>query len=485
MIRGNGGYNSPELAQAAVSIAQMFGPPSAGDLAAYSTARANNQKSDIVGRLAQNPEYQGFDHQSILADLYDPTQSFQRVNMDDATNRRGQDITAATSRANNADTNRTGLISSMFGSLSEGEVRPTLPGDIAGMYGLPELPQVAGNAKPLSQDQVLGGHTQRLIDAGKISDQNLISTVMGDVPVENIVGPDGPMIVPRDQAHGQQPYFNPGAEAKPSNGVAVLRDGKRVPAVQNRSTGRWTNAQTGQELPGDIQIFAVPQAQGSAEEIGMVSKPTGSQIEQQLIDIAVAKDTAQSLRNLIAESPASQGVVGALRGTAQNIIQTGGELGTFFGGGVAEVMADIEGGLADVDLAGQFDPNIPAIEMMANLLAFQYAKTTTGERLSNEMLQQTRSALGLDGLTANQASSLARLDQAIAQIESQEKILRTARTGGVDAISGSAPAGAPAAAIPSTATNAPPVPQTQAEYDALPSGAVYVDPDDGKQYRKP
>ena len=28
-------------------------------------------------------------------------------------------------------------------------------------------------------------------------------------------------------------------------------------------------------------------------------------------------------------------------------------------------------------------------------------------------------------------------------------------------------------------------PQSQAEYDALPSGAVFIDPDDGKQYRKP
>lgn len=28
-------------------------------------------------------------------------------------------------------------------------------------------------------------------------------------------------------------------------------------------------------------------------------------------------------------------------------------------------------------------------------------------------------------------------------------------------------------------------PQTQAEYDALPSGAIYIDPDDGKRYRKP
>lgn len=31
----------------------------------------------------------------------------------------------------------------------------------------------------------------------------------------------------------------------------------------------------------------------------------------------------------------------------------------------------------------------------------------------------------------------------------------------------------------------PPTPQTQAEFDALPPGTTYIDPDDGKQYRKP
>lgn len=435
-IRSSGAYNSPEMAAVAQNIAQMFGPPSGSDLAAYSTARKNNQQSDIVAQLRANPEYQGFDHQSILADLYDPTQSFQRINMDDATNRRGQDVSAATSRANNADTNRTGLISNMFGALNEGQVRPQLPGDIAGMYGLPELPQAAGMPKPRTQQEVLGGQTQRLIDDGQLTDQNLLSIAMGSTPVENIIDPvtGQPVVQWRDQAVGAEPYFNKGAEAKPTNGVARLQDGTVVPAVQGPN-GRWLHAQTGEELPPDIQIFDTPKAQGTAEEVGL-TKPTNTAVEKQLIDIAVAKDTAQTLRGLIAESPASQGVVGWMRGTAQNVIQTGGELGTFFDGGVAEVMADIENGLADAGLAGSFDKNIPAIELLANLLAFQYAKTTTGERLSNEMLQSTRKALGLDGLTANQASSLARLDQAIAQIESQERILRKARAGGVDALSG-------------------------------------------------
>lgn len=454
-IRGNGGYNSPELAQVAGNIAQMFGPPSGSDLANYSTARKNNQQANIVAQLAADPNYQGFDHQSILADLYDPTQSFTRVNMDDATTRRGQDVSAQTAITTNANTNRTGLISDMFGPLNEGQIRPTLPGDIASSFDLPELPQVAGTPKPLSQDQVIAGETQRLIAGGQITDDMLTSLAMGTTPVENIVDPvtGKPVVTYRTDAVGAEPFFNAGAEAKPTNGTGLLRDGSQVPAVQGPD-GVWRHAQTGAELPSDARIFDMSKATGTAEEIGL-SKPTNAQVEQQLIDITVAKQTAGALRTLIADSPSSQGMVGWMRGTAQNVIQTGGELGGFFGGGVAEAMADIENGLADASLAGAFDPNIPAIDMLSNLLAFQYAKTTTGERLSNEMLNASRRALGLDGLDANQANSLARLDQAIQQIEAQEAILRKARAEGVDSLGGPVPQPpgppqAPAAITPET-----------------------------------
>ena len=439
----NAGYNSPELAAVAQNIAQMFGPPSASELAGYSTAALNRQKHEQIAQLfgeGQTPS-----ERAALVGIQNYGQTPQgftyQVDQNNATQRYGFDTQAATSRANTADTNRTSLIGNMFGALNEGQVRPTLPGDIAGMYGLPELPAVAGAPKPLTADQVMGGQTQRLIDSGQINDETIKSMIVGDTPVENIVGPDGkPLTVFRNNAVGAEPYINPGAAAKPTNGVAILKDGTKVPATQGPD-GRWRHAQTGEELPADIQVFGVPQAQGTAEEVGMVSKPTGSQIEQQLIDIAVAKQTATTLRDLIAQSPSSQGAVGWLRGTAQNVIQTGGELGKFFGGNVEEITKEIEKGLADADLAGAFDPNIPAIDMLANLLAFQYAKTTTGERLSNEMLNASRRALGLDGLDANQANSLARLNQAIKQIEAQESLLKKARTGGVDALTPDAPAG--------------------------------------------
>jgi hypothetical protein len=243
---------------------------------------------------------------------------------------------------------------------------------------------------------------------------------------------------------GAQPFVNKGAEAKPTVSNYRTPDGRSGTAVYDPELGL-VDTQTRQPLPAGSQTFSA-QSQGNVDDV--LGKTANNQIERQLIDIAVAKDTAVTLRNLIASSPASQGVVGWLRGTAQNVVQTGGELGQFFGGQMQEVSEAIRNGTADAGLAGLFDPNIPAIEMLANLLAFQYAKTTTGERLSNEMLLQTRRALGLEGLTANQASSLARIDEAIKRIEAQQGILMQARRGGVEAISGAAPAAPAAGAMP-------------------------------------
>lgn len=433
-IRSSRYYNDPNIGAAFENLASMFAPPDSGDAANYALAKERNQRSDIVAQLQQNPEYAGFDMQAILADLYDPTSSFKKVGMDDATTRRGQDITASTSVTNNASDNQRALVEGMFGPLGQGQVRPELPDDLAAIFDLPAMPAVAGLPKPMSDTEVVGGNRQRLIDGGQLTDDMLINEIMGAVPVENVVGPDGkPVITSRADAVGQQPFINQGAQAKPENAVAQLADGTQVPAIQG-DDGRWKHAQTGAELPADIQIFKIPSPQGSASEVGL-GKPTANYIDRALIDIAVAKDTATKLRDLIVAAPASQGMVGWLRGTAQNVIQTGGELGTFFGGQTAEVADDIKSGLADAGLAGAFDPNIPAIEMMANLLAFQYAKTTTGERLSNEMLKAARTALGLDGLDANQANSTARLNQAIQQIASQENILKKAKGEGVDALS--------------------------------------------------
>lgn len=453
-IRANGYYNDPNIARAAANLAGLFAPPSAGEAAGWATA---NAKKEEAARLAQLFEYSRspnyaqdeFDRMATAAGLYNPTQSYYRVNTDDATNRRGQDITARTAITNNTADNRARVLSNLFQPLGPGQVRPELPGGIAGAYGMPEMdvPQAAGVDKPLTETEM------RAAIIGGLPDDQKRAFALGDTPVENVVTPEGPRMLFRPDAVGMEPLINKGAEARPDVTNYRTPDGSVGTAVYDPQLGL-VDTQTRQPLPAGTQTYKA-NAQGGVDDV--LGKTTANRVDQQMLDIAVAKNTAVKLRDMIAASPASQGIVGWLRGTTQNVIAAGGEVGQYFGGGVNEIQQRIARGLEGEDLAGAFDPNIPAIEMMANLLAFQYAKTTTGERLSNEMLRATRSALGLDGLTANQQSSLARLNQAIKLIEDQESILGRAKAGGVGAVTQPAPGAPQAAPMPGAAPAAPPV----------------------------
>ena len=470
-------YNDPSLGAAFENIASIFAPASAQDLAGYATANAKKQEAERLAWLFDHPTDPNASAKAALTgaqgygqtpqgftygvDQNNQTQrygydksaetSIANNTADNNVTMRGQDITARTSTANNAADNQRATIASMYGPLNEGQVRPAVPVEVMGSVGLPALPQADGRAKPLSETEWQAQQNERLRGTGQLSDTMLLDTIIGkQAPVQAVDATSGkPVFMAPGQAArtGAEPFVNKGAQAAPENGMAVLADGSQVPAVQDPTTRRWKHAQTGQELPPDIRVYKTPAPTGTNDDLGLGKTPKNN-IDQQLIDVAVAKDTAVNLRDMIQKSPAAQGAVGWLRGTAQNILQTGGELGNFFGGSIKQVNDAIASGAADAELAGAFDPNIPAIEMMANLLAFQYAKTTTGERLSNEMLRAARSALGLDGITANQADSVARINTAIAQMESQEGILRDIRTNGVGR-------GQPAPPSPGAATVAP------------------------------
>lgn len=449
----NAAYHDPNIGIAFNNLAQMFAPPSAQDSAAYADAALKKQKLGEIAQLFQDAASPGFnkdvfDRQNIAAGNYTPTQGYYSV--DSAANTSMVNNAADNARAlqTNAADNQRALALPRFSPISQGDIIPAAPSSLASQFGLPELPQINGAPKPLTDAEVKGGLLTQQLPANPppLTDAQTIALTMGNTPVENVVTPTGPKTVLRTDAVGQEPYFNKGADAKPENAVAQLPDGSTVPAVQ-QPDGSWSNAQTGAKLPDNIQIYKVPAPTGTADQVGL-GKPAQNFIDQQLIDIAIAKDTAVKLRDMIKTAPASQGAVGWLRGTAQNVVETGGELGNFFGGQVKQITDEIRKGAADADLAGQFDPKIPAIDMMANLLAFQYAKTTTGQRLSNEMLKAAKSALGLDGLDANQANSLARLNSAIDQISSQETILKQAKHHGVDTLSSPATDAADTADVP-------------------------------------
>lgn len=447
-VKTNGYFNNAAFAQAASNIASLFEPPSGADAAGWATADAKRAEAKRLAdffKYQTGPDYdrETADRMGVGAGSFTPNQSFYRVDQDNAT-----------SRANNAADNARAIqqteissLTDLFKPVSEDAMRPEIPADVAGRLGVNRsLPAVQGNRSPVSETEWSAAQRERLRQDGQLGDSDILDLIFSDKTPVQAVGEDGRptfMLPGAAVRTGAEPFVNGGSEPKPDVVNYRAPDGRAGTAVYDAELGL-VDTQSRQPLPQGTQTFK-SQAQGTADDV--LGQSTQNRIDKQLIDAAVAKDVAVKLRDMVATSPASQGVVGWLRGTAQNVIAAGGEVGQYFGGSVDDIQKRIANGLEDQDLAGAFDTNIPAIELMANVLAFQYAKLQGADRLSNEMVRATRSALGLDGLTANQQSSVARLNQAIKMIESQEGILRGARGGGVNAVESAAPPAPPPAAI--------------------------------------
>ncbi|MBZ9706060.1 hypothetical protein LB543_04915 [Mesorhizobium sp. ESP7-2] len=215
-IRSNGYFNSPQFAQAASNLATLFEPPSGADAAGWAAANAKKAEATRLQDFfdyRNNPNFdqQTFDRMGVAAGAYQPNQSYYSVDQGNATTQRGQDVTAATSRANNAADNagaldRTKLseLGKFYQPLNEGQVRPELPADIAGQFGVDRsLPAEQGNVRPLTKDQAEAQVYQGL------TPEMQRAITFGSTPVESVVTPNGPRIATRLDAIGQEPYTAP------------------------------------------------------------------------------------------------------------------------------------------------------------------------------------------------------------------------------------------------------------------------------------
>lgn len=441
-------YNDPSIGQAFESIASLFAPMSGSDLAGYAAADANRQQA--MQRAQQIALTDMFatgtgpldDRIGIAAGLYTPNQSWGAVNMADATNRRGQDLTYSASIENNVRDNARALV---IGRIVDATNRRGQDLDLQGVvYGHDKTYQSSTENNVRDNDRLRQtsamdnlmtplkpGEQTRAIDADMWTALGL-----GDMPAT----PE---------------YSNDrvdGSDVKLTN--VRLPDGTQTTAIETPQG--LLDPQTNQPYPQGTTMFSTA-AQGSAEDVGLGKTATG-RVEQQMLEIGGAIGTAQSLRQMIADNGASQGMVGYIRGTGQNLIQSGTELGNLLGGTANEAAQAVQAGLIDGGLASEmFDPSLPAIDMLGNMLAFQYAKAMTGERLSNEMLRTARRSLGLDRPLSNQADSITRLDTAIQQLQQQQQFLNGAlNTGQIGTmgnvtVPGAAPA-SPAASAPQGGT---------------------------------
>lgn len=488
-IAPNRYFNNPGIAQAAANLSSLFSPAmgaeGAADAAGYALADARRAEMNNLGRLfeaAQDPNFNQtvFDRMGQATGRWNPSQGYYAVDQNNATQRYGYDTQAATSRANNSadnlralqerrmmeaaamerlgitdatdrykiDTdatvstgnnirdNQRSAITGLFGPVGQGEIRPAVPEDLLGVLGLPGIDQVVGAPKPLSETEV---NAQRILS---LPPELQDAIAFGNTPVENIVTPEGPRVQTRLGSIGQEPVINKGAEASAKLLNYQTPDGRSGSALFDPGSQTLVDATTRQPLPQGTRTYT-GQLSGGQDETGLgLTGATQSRIQQQLLSTDQTLDTAKTLRDLVSSSPSSQGLVGSLRGTAQDIVQTGGDLGQFFGGAIEEANQAVRAGMLDAGVAAQnFDPNIPAIQMMTNLLAWQYAKSLSGDRVSNEQLAQARAAIGGEGIFANRANTLTRLDQLIQSMERQRANLQPMAPGvGYGNQSGAAPA---------------------------------------------
>lgn len=433
--RMNQYYNDPAIGAAFSNLASIFEPPAPQDLLAYAQAakvRKENEGLEALYGMAGDPnaDTAAFDRWGAVTGAWNPTSGFgardmghaatlrgqdigaatQRYGIDTgaATARRGQDISANTAITTNRLNNQTQAIGDLFQPLNQGQVRPAVPDEFLGVLDLPGAEAAQGLPKPLSETEVEGQLLLDAITGGYYTAEDEALARRSAVPVEQIVDEGGdPMLVNRADAVGQQPYINPGSQPSKTFKTWRSSDGAQSGvAVLDPSTGTGVDLSSRQPLPpGAILGDVVDTAEG-------MTTGSNTAVQQRGMAITSGLETLSRLENLVRTSPSSQGAAGYIRGTAQDVIQTGGELGQLFGGTIEEVVAAAQ---ADPALAAvlpeMYDPNIPAIEMLTNVLAWQYAKSFAGDRVSNEQLRIAKQAIGGSGLFANQAQSLARLGE--------------------------------------------------------------------------
>jgi hypothetical protein len=403
-VVGNRYYNNPQVGQAFANIAQMFAPPSGSDLAGYASAKAKREEAERLAQLftyAQDPAANQalFDRMGQATGQWTPSTGYY-----------GVDTAAATSRSNNAADNARAIEQTKLqeaGALQRLYATPItaaegatvyLPEQTAAASGLPRVVTgniaasqgerittpdgriIEGAPKPLTEAEVQGQILQGL----PTEDQR--AKVLGDIPVETIIMGGQPTIVRRNDAIGQQPA-PPMSSAAPETQNYQAPDGTRGTAVFDQTKRTWVDTANGQPIPqGSITFNS--SLQGGAADTGLgPTTANNTAANNQDSQITQALNTLDVYEQLIRQNPGALGIVGLIRGTAQNAVASANDLAAAFGKTapqVASAAADIKAGLANV-APEIFDPSIPEANFLQATLAYAIART---ENPSGEVSRQ-------------------------------------------------------------------------------------------------
>jgi hypothetical protein len=441
-VRNSGYYADPALSESFDNLAKAFATPGGSDISGYASAQATQQKAARLADMynyAKNPGYnqEQADRMGVAAGNYAPSQSYYAVD-------ENTDSTLKTNAATNAaslavaDKNNAGALARTYAApviLSDGQ-NAFLPAQTQAATGLPQMFRgnvttnpgqtvttpdnsvISGTPKPMTSDELKA----KVLGTLPPEDQRAVALQgVGISPVLDTKGEPTNVLTPN--AVGRTPYNVDSRQPQIAN--YKTPDGKIGTASLDRDSGKWKDTQTGVELPPGIQTYTA-NLQGAKDETGLGST-TKNSIDQQLVDLSLTESTSKQLRNIVSKNPAVQGLAGSIRGTVQDALQAGGEVGQLFNVNMEKMKSDIAAGRVDPEVAKKFtnyDPNIPATSMLETLLTAQVAKVLDPNgRISNDRYRQVEKALGAGGLTGNTARTLATLDQLDKVIADRRTIL--------------------------------------------------------------
>lgn len=203
-------------------LSSLFAPPSAQDRAAYANAAATRAQQERIAQLWDDPNLSDWDKRAIAAGLYNPTQSFYAQDQNDATTRRGQDLTLQGTLGRTAMEQEGAMARQMAQPVLVNENQTAfLPGQTQAATGLgnmlfgninvgqgevtttPDGRTIAGPEKPLTETE----HNASVLAGMPLDQQRAVA--FGSTPIEQIVMGDGPINVTRPEAIGQRPAAGP------------------------------------------------------------------------------------------------------------------------------------------------------------------------------------------------------------------------------------------------------------------------------------
>ncbi len=422
-IRTSPYIQDPGLAQAASNLAGLFAPPSGADAAGWATANSKNAEMARLGQL--------FD--------YSQAKDFDQTRFDRMGAAAGQwtpsqgyyavDQSNLTSRANNAADNIRALRANQLDNQTKvivGLNGPLDPGQVSPAVSedfmkILDLPAMPERAGAPKPQ------TQDELKAAifaNLPDEQKKAIVFANTPVESVATPDGPRIATRLDAIGQQPAPKdqpPSMSITLPDGTVVQQGGKPLTEAQSRLANYAATAKAMNEVLARDGSELTSTAQGLSE-----ASPT--------IGTVNPGNYVQSPKYQAARNAGERFVQSVLRNES-----------------------------------GAATPDKEIAHYQATLLP------RPGDAPDTLQLKAWLRQVAVNAMEAGMT-----LDARRAMIDAAAK---SGPPPGFSADAGASVATPDNAAQTGQAALARP--ETQQEFDALPSGAIYIDPEDGKRYRKP